>query len=121
MTADTAQNAEASAATPAPAAASTTATPAPSKPIPLAEFCRARSVRMGRKIEILSGFHHTEKIAGRLLDTAANYEQRFQAYTTATPTKVSPERLAQARINAARFAAEQARKKATGGRVNKIK
>jgi hypothetical protein len=75
MTADTAQSSTASAIPSVD----------PPKPIPLDAWCRGRSTSLGRSVELLSAFHSVEKRAGRLMDLAANYAQRFEEFKSAKP------------------------------------
>ena len=112
MTADTAQTSGTPVSpAPAPMAASTPATPVAAKPIPLDTFCRDKSLSQGRRVELLAGFHHSEKRANRLFDTAENYETRFKTFAGAKPSKASPEKLAAAHAATAKFAAARRAKR----------
>lgn len=50
-------------------------------PLSLDEFC-ARLSQSDRRVELIGGFHHSERSAGRLKDTSADYQQRFVDFTT---------------------------------------
>lgn len=45
----------------------------------LDEFCR-RASSTDRRVELLGGFHYTEKVAGRLKDTETAYAARFAEF-----------------------------------------
>ena len=47
----------------------------------LDEFC-TRLSREDRRVEMIGGFHHTEKQAGRLKDSDAAYAARYAAFQT---------------------------------------
>lgn len=52
---------------------------APAIEVTLEEFCVRLSLSV-KKPELLGGFHHTEKAAGHVKDTEANYKSRFAVY-----------------------------------------
>lgn len=61
-----------------PKAASTQAAPE-SFALPLDEFC----ARLSKEItapELIGGFHHSEKVAGRLKDTEEAFRTRFASF-----------------------------------------
>jgi hypothetical protein len=71
------------AATPVPAAAPSPPVAAESAkrkqfPVSLTEFCKNLSKR-DRRVELISMFHFTETQAGKLVDTPANFQERFVA------------------------------------------
>lgn len=45
----------------------------------LDEFCMRLS-QSDRRVELISGFHFDEKVAGRLRDNEAAYKSRFDAF-----------------------------------------
>lgn len=49
------------------------------RPVLLGEFCSSLSVH-DKRVELISGFHSDEKREGRLFDTEAAYQQRFEAF-----------------------------------------
>lgn len=50
--------------------------------VTLEDWCRDRSVSDTR-VELLAAFHHTERQAGQLHDTAPAYAARYAAFATA--------------------------------------
>lgn len=60
-----------------------TVTKAPAK-VSLKRFCADLSVS-DRRVELIGGFHHSELVAGRLLDTNEAYTQRYADFANATP------------------------------------
>jgi alpha-beta hydrolase superfamily lysophospholipase len=52
--------------------------------VSLNRFCTDLSTT-DKRVELIGGFHHSEKVAGRLRDTAEAYSQRYAAFATATP------------------------------------
>ncbi len=48
-------------------------------PMSLTEFCIKQS-KTDRRVELLSGFEYSERSAGRLSDTEANYAARYAAF-----------------------------------------
>jgi len=48
-------------------------------PMTLAEFCTRLSVTV-KRVELIGGFDHSERAAGRLSDTAENYAARYAAF-----------------------------------------
>lgn len=59
-----------------------TPAPAPVPTVPLDEWCRDIS-RTDKRVELIAGFHHTERAAGRVGDTAAAFASRYAAFATA--------------------------------------
>lgn len=59
------------------------ATPAKSGefPVTLDNFCVELS-QTDKRVELIGGFHYTERLAGRYRDVASAYRLRFQAFTT---------------------------------------
>jgi hypothetical protein len=53
----------------------------PAPKTPLVEFCMRLSGR-DRRVEMIAGFEHVEKLAGRLADTEQAYAARFEAFVT---------------------------------------
>ncbi len=49
------------------------------KAIPLDEFC-IRLSKTEPRVELISGFHHTEQAAGRGRDLPAAYQDRFNKF-----------------------------------------
>lgn len=47
----------------------------------LQEFCSALSTT-DRRVEMIGAFHSVERAAGRMRDTATNYQKRFTAFLT---------------------------------------
>ena len=47
--------------------------------VTLDEFCQRLSLK-DRRVESISGFHHTERVARRVVDTEAAYASRFDAF-----------------------------------------
>lgn len=70
-------------APPAPAGEPVTDTTAPAK-VSLKRFCADLSVT-DRRVELIGGFHHSESVAGRMLDTKEAYAQRYADFANATP------------------------------------
>lgn len=54
---------------------------APAK-VSLKRFCIDLSVS-DRRVELIGGFEHTERVAGRLLDTKEAYAQRYADFANA--------------------------------------
>lgn len=52
-----------------------------STPLTLNEFCIRLSVE-DKRVELIGGFEHTERVAGRLSDTYENYSERYKKFTT---------------------------------------
>lgn len=50
-------------------------------PIDLNEFC-ARLSGTDRRVELISGFHHAERSAGRVTDLPSAYTRRFGEFQT---------------------------------------
>lgn len=70
-------------AAPAPAEAPVTeSTDTPPAKVSLKRFCMDLSLT-DKRVELIGGFHHTEKASGRLLDTPAAYAFRFADFATA--------------------------------------
>ena len=63
------------------AKAQTTTTEAADAPVAISldEFC-IRLSRTEPRVELISGFHHTEELAGRVRDIAASYQDRFNKF-----------------------------------------
>ena len=67
-----------------------TAAPAPAEPVneaapakvSLKRFCIDLS-SSDRRVELIGGFEHTERVAGRLLDTKEAYQQRYADFANA--------------------------------------
>lgn len=64
----------------------TTATSAPAHEavdapanVTLQEFCSSLSVH-DKRVELIAGFHSDEKREGRLFDTGAAYQKRFETF-----------------------------------------
>lgn len=56
------------------------ATPEPvSEPLSLNEFCIRLSTK-DKRVELIGGFEHSERVAGRLSDTAENYTARYAQF-----------------------------------------
>lgn len=70
-------------AAPAPAGEPVTDTAAPAR-VSLKRFCMDLSLT-DKRVEMIGGFHHTEKFAGRLLDTVENFTARYTAFADAKP------------------------------------
>lgn len=51
-------------------------------PLTLHEFCTRLSAS-DRRVELIGGFEHAERVAGRVKDTDANYGARFTAFINA--------------------------------------
>ena len=47
-----------------------------SEPLTLNEFCIRLSIK-DKRVELIGGFEHSERVAGRLKDTAENYAARY--------------------------------------------
>ena len=67
----------------APADGPVTETAAPAR-VSLKRFCMDLSVTDNR-VEMIGGFHHTEKVAGRVLDTVEAYTARYAEFANAKP------------------------------------
>lgn len=50
-----------------------------SEPLTLNEFCIRLSTK-DKRVELIGGFEHTERVAGRLKDTAENYADRYTKF-----------------------------------------
>ena len=50
-------------------------------PLALEEFCLQLS-QVDKRVELIGGFHYTEKVAGRLKDTRQAYQTRYMAFLT---------------------------------------
>ena len=50
-------------------------------PLSLDEFCTRLSAN-DRRVELIGGFHHSEKASGRVRDTEAAYLGRYKDYIT---------------------------------------
>ena len=50
-------------------------------PLSLEEYCANRS-STDRRVELIGGFYHVEKVAGRLFDTPTNYDVRYESFRT---------------------------------------
>ena len=50
-----------------------------SEPLSLTEFCIRLSVK-DKRVELVGGFEHSERVAGRLKDTAENYAARYDKF-----------------------------------------
>lgn len=50
-----------------------------SEPLSLNEFCIRLSTK-DKRVELIGGFEHTERVAGRLSDTVENYTARYEAF-----------------------------------------
>lgn len=48
-------------------------------PLSLNEFCIRLSAK-DKRVELIGGFEYVERVAGRLSDTAEQYEQRFTEF-----------------------------------------
>ena len=48
-------------------------------PLNLAEFCASLS-SSDKRVELIGGFHHYEKLNGKIKDTRSNYLARFEAF-----------------------------------------
>jgi len=68
-------------AAPARADSVTESAPAPER-VSLKRFCIDLSVS-DRRVELIGGFEHTERVAGRLLDTKEAYAQRYADFANA--------------------------------------
>lgn len=55
--------------------------PADEFPLTLDEFCSQLS-QVDKRVELIGGFHYTEKVAGRLKDTRAAYQARYVSFLT---------------------------------------
>jgi hypothetical protein len=49
-------------------------------PLTLDEFC-ARLSNTDKRVELIGGFHHSERAAGHAKDTEAAFQSRFVAFT----------------------------------------
>lgn len=67
-------------ATEAVPAESTAAAPV-TFPLSLQEFC-VRLSQTDRRVELIGGFEHSERVAGRHRDTEANYAKRYDEFVT---------------------------------------
>ena len=50
----------------------------------LEQFCRELSL-VDKQVELIAGFHHSEKRAGNLMDTEDAYKLRYEAFKGAEP------------------------------------
>lgn len=50
-----------------------------SEPLSLNEFCIRLSTK-DKRVELIGGFEHSERVAGRLSDTAENYTARYAQF-----------------------------------------
>lgn len=50
-----------------------------SVPLSLNEFCIRLSTK-DKRVEMIGGFEHSERVAGRLSDTAENYAARYAKF-----------------------------------------
>ena len=50
-----------------------------SVPLSLNEFCTRLSTK-DKRVELIGGFEHSERVAGRLSDTAENYAARYAKF-----------------------------------------
>lgn len=57
------------------------AAPAAEFPVSLDNFCADLS-KSDKRVELIGGFHFTERAAGRLRDVASAYSARFQSFVT---------------------------------------
>lgn len=48
-------------------------------PLSLHEFCTRLSAT-DRRVELIGGFEHSERVAGRIKDTESSYAARFDAF-----------------------------------------
>lgn len=48
----------------------------------LEEFC-LRLSQTDKRVEMIAGFHHSERAAGHVKDSEANFRARFSTFTTA--------------------------------------
>ncbi|MNH05848.1 hypothetical protein D3C79_651970 [compost metagenome] len=55
------------------------ATTPESEPLSLNEFC-IRLSTMDKRDELIGGFEHSERVAGRMSDTAEKYAERYAAF-----------------------------------------
>lgn len=51
------------------------------EPITLDEFCTRLSMS-DRRVELIGGFHYTEKQAGHIKDAESEFQSRFTAFAT---------------------------------------
>lgn len=65
----------------APKAAASDEQPVAAVPLTLDEFC-VRLSETVRSPEAIGAFHHTERAAGRMVDTEAAYRARFDSFLT---------------------------------------
>jgi len=57
--------------------------PVPAK-VSLKRFCTELSLT-DRRVELIGGFEHSERVKGRVLDTSEAYQQRYEDFAKATP------------------------------------
>lgn len=50
--------------------------------VPLDDWCRDQS-RADKRVELIAAFHHVERAAGRMHDTAPAYASRYAAFASA--------------------------------------
>lgn len=50
-----------------------------SEPLSLNEFC-IRLSATDKRVELIGGFEHSERVAGRMTDTAVNYAERYTKF-----------------------------------------
>lgn len=50
-----------------------------SEPLSLTEFC-IRLSTTDKRVELIGGFEHSERMAGRMSDTAENYAARYAKF-----------------------------------------
>jgi len=50
-----------------------------SEPLSLNEFCIRLSAK-DKRVELIGGFEHSERVAGRMTDTAENYSERYTKF-----------------------------------------
>lgn len=60
-------------------AVATATTETTSEPLSLNEFC-IRLSTTDKRVELIGGFEHSERVAGRLSDTAENYTARYAEF-----------------------------------------
>lgn len=59
----------------------TAQTPEASFALSLNEFC-TRLSQTDKRVELIAGYHHTESMAGRDMDTEENFRARYDAFST---------------------------------------
>lgn len=52
---------------------------APAQKMTVEDFCAMKS-QSDRRVELLAGFHSSERLAGNLADTEAAFQSRFEAF-----------------------------------------